>query len=175
MPNPHRSRAPVFSLGTDSLSARTFQSAKPKNPRDEIPFLVERPLKLLPPRYVCQPDREHQSSVLPRDCRSAEEVKRIKLGMAAYPRLLRRVLNRDDWRCQTCGAVKDLQVHHRKHLSQLGDDSLDNLVTLCAYCHLEFTVSWPIPKRLCGKWAIRSHAGSVHQPQEMASRRLIET
>ena len=65
------------------------------------------------------------------------KVKRIKIDKRAYRRLLKRVLERDDWRCQKCGAVKDLQVHHRKHRSQLGDDSLANLVTLCAYCHME--------------------------------------
>ena len=51
--------------------------------------------------------------------------------------MLKRVLERDNWRCENCGAVKDLQVHHRKYRSLLGDDSLANLVTLCAYCHLE--------------------------------------
>jgi len=33
--------------------------------------------------------------------------------------------------------VKDLQVHDRQYRSRLGDDKLDNLVTLCAYCHME--------------------------------------
>jgi 5-methylcytosine-specific restriction endonuclease McrA len=33
--------------------------------------------------------------------------------------------------------LKDLQVHHRKYRSRQGDDSLANLVTLCAYCHIE--------------------------------------
>jgi len=65
------------------------------------------------------------------------KVKRIKLGKEAYRRLLKRVLERDGWRCQECGALSNLQVHHQTYRSQLGDDSLANLVTLCAYCHME--------------------------------------
>jgi 5-methylcytosine-specific restriction endonuclease McrA len=65
------------------------------------------------------------------------KVKRIQLGKQAYRRLLKRVLERDGWRCQKCGSLKDLQVHHRKYRSRQGDDSLANLVTLCAHCHTE--------------------------------------
>ena len=64
-------------------------------------------------------------------------VRRIKVGKQAYRRLLKRVMDRDGWRCQKCGSLKDLQVHHRKYRSRQGDDSLANLVTLCAYCHME--------------------------------------
>jgi len=66
-----------------------------------------------------------------------KRVRRIKLGKQTYRLLMKRVLERDGWRCQKCGAVRNLQVHHWKYRSQLGDDSLSNLVTLCAYCHIE--------------------------------------
>jgi 5-methylcytosine-specific restriction endonuclease McrA len=65
------------------------------------------------------------------------KVKRIQLGQQAYRRLLKRVLERDGWRCQKCGSLEDLQVHHQKYRSRQGGDSLANLVTLCAYCHME--------------------------------------
>jgi 5-methylcytosine-specific restriction endonuclease McrA len=65
------------------------------------------------------------------------KAKRIQLGKQAYRRLLKRVLERDGWRCQKCGSLKDLQVHHQKYRSRQGSDSLANLVTLCAYCHME--------------------------------------
>ncbi len=45
------------------------------------------------------------------------------------------VLKRDGWRCQDCGAMKDLQVHHIRPRSQLGGDVMPNLITLCASCH----------------------------------------
>jgi hypothetical protein len=66
-----------------------------------------------------------------------KRAKRIKLGKQAYRQLLKRVFERDRWSCQKCGSLKNLQVHHNVHRSQLGDDALRNLVTLCAYCHLE--------------------------------------
>ena len=40
---------------------------------------------------------------------------------------------RDDFRCQRCGAVDDLQVHHRKGLKS---HRLQDLETLCRRCHL---------------------------------------
>ena len=41
------------------------------------------------------------------------KVKRIKLGKLMYRRLMKRVLERDGSRCQRCGSLEDLQVHHQ--------------------------------------------------------------
>ena len=60
---------------------------------------------------------------------------RLKLNSEAYAAVRKHVLERDGWRCQDCGAVRDLQVHHMKPRSQLGGDMTQNLITLCAYCH----------------------------------------
>jgi 5-methylcytosine-specific restriction endonuclease McrA len=60
---------------------------------------------------------------------------RLKLSAEEYSLLRNRVLERDGWRCQNCGSAKDLQVHHLAKRSKLGDDALDNLITLCATCH----------------------------------------
>ena len=65
-----------------------------------------------------------------------KKVKRIKLGIQAYKRLMKRVLERDNWRCQKCGSLGNLQINHQTKRSQQGNDSLENLVTLCAYCHM---------------------------------------
>ena len=65
-----------------------------------------------------------------------KKVKRIKLGPRIYRRLMKRVLERDDWHCQKCGSLENLQIHHKIKRSQQGDDALENLVTLCAYCHM---------------------------------------
>jgi 5-methylcytosine-specific restriction endonuclease McrA len=43
-----------------------------------------------------------------------------------------RVLRRDSWRCQECGSIENLHVHHMKPRSELGGDEMDNLITLCA-------------------------------------------
>ena len=66
-----------------------------------------------------------------------KKVKRIKLGIQAYRRIMKRVLERDEWRCQKCGSLENLQVHHQTKRSQQGNDALANLVTLCAHCHME--------------------------------------
>jgi 5-methylcytosine-specific restriction enzyme A len=64
------------------------------------------------------------------------KIKRIRLGRQNYRRLMKRVLERDGWRCQKCGSLENLQIHHRIKRSQQGDDALGNLVVLCAYCHM---------------------------------------
>lgn len=60
---------------------------------------------------------------------------RIKLKPEAYEQLRRQVLDRDNWKCQNCGRASELQVHHLRFRSALGDDSIDNLITLCFSCH----------------------------------------
>ncbi len=61
--------------------------------------------------------------------------KRVKLDPEAYPQLCRQVLHRDGWRCQSCGSASQLQVHHLRFRSALGDDDIENLITLCFSCH----------------------------------------
>jgi 5-methylcytosine-specific restriction endonuclease McrA len=60
---------------------------------------------------------------------------RIKLDAEEYAILRNLVLERDGWRCQECGSMKNLQVHHMKRRSQLGGDVIRNLITLCESCH----------------------------------------
>jgi ATP-dependent DNA helicase RecQ len=60
---------------------------------------------------------------------------RLKLSVAEYNLLRNQTLERDRWRCQDCGSSSDLHVHHLKKRSKLGDDALENLITLCAGCH----------------------------------------
>lgn len=60
---------------------------------------------------------------------------RVKLASDDYERLRQRVLRRDCWRCQNCGSLKNLEVHHKTFRSQSGEDSEFNLITLCNSCH----------------------------------------
>ena len=62
---------------------------------------------------------------------------RLKLSVEEYSLLRHRVLERDAWRCQDCGSFTDLHVHHLAKRSSLGGDALDNLITLCAACHMK--------------------------------------
>lgn len=62
---------------------------------------------------------------------------RLRLDPEAYEALRQHVLRRDGWRCQCCGAMTNLEIHHQEFRSQGGDDSELNLITLCAGCHAQ--------------------------------------
>ena len=62
---------------------------------------------------------------------------RLRLESEAYRQLCLEVLKRDGWRCQKCGRIEDLQVHHIQSRGLLGDDADENLITLCVRCHQE--------------------------------------
>jgi 5-methylcytosine-specific restriction endonuclease McrA len=49
--------------------------------------------------------------------------------------LRQQILRRDGWRCQSCGTMTNLEVHHREFRSDSGSDSEENLITLCTACH----------------------------------------
>jgi hypothetical protein len=59
---------------------------------------------------------------------------RLRMDPVSYESLRQRVLRRDGWRCQACGAMSNLEVHHKGFRSRLGDDSEANLITLCTVC-----------------------------------------
>ena len=52
---------------------------------------------------------------------------RIRLASFLYSRLRMETLERDNWRCQVCGGLKNLDVHHIRRRSALGDDLKTNL------------------------------------------------
>jgi HNH endonuclease len=60
---------------------------------------------------------------------------RLVLEPKEYDRLRNHVLGRDGWRCQCCGSLTNLQVHHLDPRSHLGSDIAGNLITLCSNCH----------------------------------------
>jgi 5-methylcytosine-specific restriction endonuclease McrA len=59
---------------------------------------------------------------------------RVRIDPALYEQLRNQVLRRDGWRCQSCGIMSNLEVHHKRFRSLSGDDSENNLITLCATC-----------------------------------------
>jgi len=58
----------------------------------------------------------------------------LRLDSVAYENLRQQVLRRDNWRCQSCGAMSNLEVH-KEFRSHSGPDSEDNLITFCNACH----------------------------------------
>src|SRR5262245_3205341 len=73
--------------------------------------------------------------------------------MASYRQLLRdprwqrrrlEIFQRDDWTCQRCGSMKrELHVHHQWYISGAAPWEVagEGLLTLCARCHEEMTMS----------------------------------
>ncbi len=61
---------------------------------------------------------------------------RVQLDPVAYEALRQRILRRDGWRCQSCGAMSNLEVHHKRFRSHSGHDTDENLITLCSTCHV---------------------------------------
>jgi ATP-dependent DNA helicase RecQ len=59
----------------------------------------------------------------------------LRLDPSSYESLRQQVLRRDGWRCQSCGSMSNLEVHHKQFRSHAGHDSEDNLITLCTLCH----------------------------------------
>ena len=60
---------------------------------------------------------------------------RLRLDPMSYDVLRQLVLHRDGWRCQWCGTMSNLEVHDKEFRSRSGDDSEQNLITLCGACH----------------------------------------
>jgi 5-methylcytosine-specific restriction endonuclease McrA len=58
-----------------------------------------------------------------------------RLDPLSYESLRQQILRRDGWRCQSCGAMSNLEVHHREFRSHSGEDSEENSITLCSACH----------------------------------------
>ncbi len=59
----------------------------------------------------------------------------LRLDPLSYDALRQQVLRRDNWRCQLCGAMSNLEIHHQQFRSHAGEDADDNLITLCYKCH----------------------------------------
>ena len=64
-----------------------------------------------------------------------QKAERSRLDPAEYENLRQQVLRRDGWRCQSCGTLSNLEVHHQQFRSHAGDDAEENLSTLCSTCH----------------------------------------
>jgi ATP-dependent DNA helicase RecQ len=60
---------------------------------------------------------------------------RLRLDADSYEELRQQVLRRDGWRCQSCGRMSNLEVHHQQFRSHSGEDSDVNLITMCVRCH----------------------------------------
>jgi 5-methylcytosine-specific restriction endonuclease McrA len=59
----------------------------------------------------------------------------VRLDDREYEELREQVLRRDGWRCQFCGSMTNLEVHHQQFRSHSGQDTEENLIAICHNCH----------------------------------------
>jgi hypothetical protein len=71
--------------------------------------------------------------------------------MCSTGQLPRQVLERDGWRCQVCGSMQNLQVHHLRFRSHSGGDEEQNLITLCALAGIHSPRS-AADRPICATW-----------------------
>lgn len=69
--------------------------------------------------------------------RAAEKRQASRDKEAAWQRVRRQVLARDNYRCRACGSAEHIDVHHLKLRSAGGTDTMENLVALDRICHAE--------------------------------------
>lgn len=61
-----------------------------------------------------------------------------KLDRHRMARASKRAKDRAGWRCERCGGIGRLEVHHPVRLEDGGDPyHRDNLEVLCVHCHIE--------------------------------------
>jgi len=77
--------------------------------------------------------------------RKPELVERLAVAFERNPYVVAAVLNRAGNRCESCGKLAPfirksdgspyLEVHHKKFLSEGGEDTVKNAIALCPNCH----------------------------------------
>jgi len=50
---------------------------------------------------------------------------RLRLDPTSHERLRQEVLHRDGWRCQSCGTMSNLEIHHKQFRSHSGNVMCD--------------------------------------------------
>jgi 5-methylcytosine-specific restriction endonuclease McrA len=55
-----------------------------------------------------------------------------------WKEIRQKVFDLDGNRCCLCGSMENLRPHHRKYPKVLGEEPLNDLLTLCNTCHFKF-------------------------------------
>ena len=59
----------------------------------------------------------------------------LRLSDNEYRTLCKAILQRDGYRCRSCGMRSGLNCHHVVFRSQGGEDTTENILVLCSACH----------------------------------------
>jgi len=88
----------------------------------------------------------------------------IRLEDENYGELCKQILRRDGWRCQLCGSMTNLEIHHKRFRSRSGEDNEHNLITLATIVTLPPTSRFQPCNR--GDFGIRfvCHSGATLLP-----------
>ncbi len=109
--------------------------------RQEFATLVEDTVKLIRCHAITNSCLTHSNKSSSKTCAKKRlsmirpKDYRVQLDLVSYENLRQQILRRDGWRCQFCGSMSNLEVHHQRFRSQAGADSEQNLITLCTPCH----------------------------------------
>jgi 5-methylcytosine-specific restriction endonuclease McrA len=70
---------------------------------------------------------------------SKKKIKQRKKSKFIYEfrKIREEILKRDNYKCVQCGSDEMINVHHIEEKSKGGNNSKDNLETLCYKCHME--------------------------------------
>lgn len=71
---------------------------------------------------------------------SWQQIYQLYLQSKWWRALRGKVLRRDGYRCVTCKSRSHLHVHHKRYRG-LGNERMEDLETMCWYCHVEETES----------------------------------
>jgi hypothetical protein len=63
------------------------------------------------------------------------------LASSRWAELREQALIRDGRKCRVCNSCKFVQVHHRKYPKVWGEETVDDLTSMCDYCHHLFSMS----------------------------------
>lgn len=101
--------------------------------------------------YLGKPDKNYEDShEYLAECQKKNDILEEE-EIGKLPREIRYgVFERDNWHCVLCGerfAESLLHVHHVKYRSRGGGHELENLVTLCRYCHAGLPFHYKIPEK----------------------------
>lgn len=72
------------------------------------------------------------------DCQEDNDMLEEEVSGNVSQKMRRHIVERDKWCCVLCGekvSERLLDIHHVKYRSRGGGHELENLVTLCRYCH----------------------------------------
>lgn len=59
----------------------------------------------------------------------------LRLPEDEYHALCKAILQRDNWKCRSCGMRSGVCCHHIVFRSQGGEDTPENILVLCSACH----------------------------------------